>query len=162
MIPVLEPGYSYEAKGPTANGLIFTRGDGAYSAFMFIDGRHFNIEGVSEDRLAEWLPTIPIPDNVTWTSKKLRRPTWERGEDGFVYFISDEDGFIKIGRALRPRQRLSDFQIANRQKLVLLATIPGGQAKESEMHRRFAASRHRGEWFTPTSDLVAFITEVSA
>lgn len=160
MIPVVQPGYGYEGKGAGGNALVFPTGD-TFSAFLYITAtrERREVTGLTVTQMNEWLATLDVPQDMVWTSKEVRSPTWERGEDGYVYFISDEDGFIKIGRALKPHKRLASFQVSHRQTLTLLATIPGGVAKESEMHRRFASSRHRGEWFAPSSDLLAFIAE---
>ena len=42
-------------------------------------------------------------------------------------------------------------------RLILLATRPGGAKLERKLHRRFAAARSHGEWFRPTRELLAYI-----
>ena len=158
MIPVIEPGYFYEGRGATAQVFLYPAGEETFSGHSMSPVGRREISDADVTRAAQWLGHVGTPD-MAWTAKRAKRPSWQSGEDGYVYFISDEDGFIKIGRALKPRERLAMFQISHRQTLTLLATIPGGVAKESEMHRRFASSRHRGEWFAPSSDLLAFIAE---
>lgn len=58
------------------------------------------------------------------------------------------------------RLRLSNLATAHYEELRLLATIPDAPASlESELHRRFASSWARGEWFYKDDDLMAFIEE---
>lgn len=77
-----------------------------------------------------------------------------------VYFIrAGEDGPIKIGHGSNPAARLSGCQIGNHLPLRLLATMPGAEAEEQELHKRFAAHRIRGEWFAPVGALLDFIAE---
>lgn len=82
-------------------------------------------------------------------------------ESGVVYFIRDEDGYIKIGTAGSAESRLAALQTAHRQRLTLLATLPGERTEELALHRRFASAHVRGEWFRPTPDLVHYIKAVS-
>jgi hypothetical protein len=79
-----------------------------------------------------------------------------------VYFIADEDGYVKIGTAWSAASRLRDLQTASRQQLRILATMQGGHAEEAALHRRFASARLRGEWFQPVGELLQFIEDVSA
>lgn len=82
--------------------------------------------------------------------------------DATVYFIGAEDGPVKIGIATCVRKRLSGLQTSNPNKLHILATCPGGRARELEYHAQFAASRMSGEWFERTPELLAEITRLSA
>jgi len=77
---------------------------------------------------------------------------------GFVYFIADAD-HIKIGRATDPIMRLSDLQVGNPRRLVLLKVIPGGYRAEAEWHERFAELRFDGEWFRAEASLKQAIKE---
>lgn len=65
-----------------------------------------------------------------------------------IYFIrAGEDGPVKIGWAVDPKQRLAALQTAHHEKLLILRVIDGEQAEEQELHRRFSQHRIRGEWF---------------
>jgi hypothetical protein len=79
-----------------------------------------------------------------------------------VYFIQANADLIKIGRASSPHDRLESFQIGCPLELRLLGSYAPGDAvqAEAELHRRFAKARHRGEWFRPTTLLLAFIEEI--
>lgn len=76
-----------------------------------------------------------------------------------VYFIKDLiTGNIKIGRAVNPIKRLKSLQTGNPNKLVIVTTQEGGEKLENELHRRFAASRIIGEWFSPSKELEDYIS----
>lgn len=70
-----------------------------------------------------------------------------------VYFIQATSGPIKIGIALDPRARLAGLQISHFEELALLAAVPGGINLETQLHRRFAHLRIRGEWFRDGPEL---------
>lgn len=75
-----------------------------------------------------------------------------------IYFIqSTSGGLIKIGLTDSVARRMSQLRSGRSDDLALLATMPGGRAEERKLHRQFATSRHRGEWFAPTPELLALI-----
>ena len=80
---------------------------------------------------------------------------------GTIYFVGPADGPIKIGYASRLEFRLKDLRTMNALPLVLHATVQGPAALEREYHRRFAASRLHGEWFSPHPDILAEIERLS-
>lgn len=76
----------------------------------------------------------------------------------FVYFIQCGDaGPIKIGIAQNVERRLADLEIASPYPLRLLGVVSGGQEREGELHRRFASQILKGEWFSPSSELLGYI-----
>ena len=80
-----------------------------------------------------------------------------------VYFIQGVcGGPVKIGYSVKPRARLATLQTANHEKLRILASMPGGASVERSMHRLFDLYRVRdgSEWFKPTHELMAFISEL--
>jgi hypothetical protein len=74
-----------------------------------------------------------------------------------VYFIRHGQ-HIKIGVTLQgPDKRLSGMQLPPGAKLV--AVIPNvPRVQEKNLHRQFAASRVKGEWFSSTPELEALIS----
>lgn len=76
-----------------------------------------------------------------------------------VYFIGDNAGHIKIGKAISPMRRLSDLQCGQARPLTLIATMPGGHAVERRLHRKFKKHRVGGEWFADCPEIQAFIGE---
>lgn len=80
---------------------------------------------------------------------------------GRVYFVQcmAEDRPVEIGTAMRDGvgYRMADLQVGNPFELRLLGTMPGGYAKEAELHRRFAHLRIRGEWFRSEPELLAVV-----
>lgn len=82
----------------------------------------------------------------------------DRVRNGWVYFIGE--GFmrpVKIGWAADPERRLCGLQIASPADLSLLAQQAGTIVDERALHRRFATTRLRGEWFAWSEDIAAHI-----
>jgi hypothetical protein len=78
-----------------------------------------------------------------------------------TYFIQrGEKGPIKIGHTTSARllNRLRILQTASPERLTVLAAISGGV--EKKLGQQFAGSRLSGEWFKPTKDLLAFISQL--
>ena len=66
-----------------------------------------------------------------------------------VYFIQDSGcGYVKIGWATDPWERLADLQCGTPYELRIIRMVEGGQKAEQWFHRRFAKHRIRGEWFS--------------
>lgn len=59
---------------------------------------------------------------------------------------------VKIGFTANLEQRLKEIQAMCPVPLELLATVPGGRAREAALHREFAGDRVHGEWFELTKD----------
>jgi hypothetical protein len=78
--------------------------------------------------------------------------------DGFVYFV-EAAGRIKIGYACDPNKRLDELRCGCPVEMTLLGTLRGTSKDEADWHRRFAARRLHGEWFDPTDELRAAISE---
>lgn len=77
-----------------------------------------------------------------------------------IYFVrAAEGGPIKIGITDDLGRRMAHLRCGRSEDLIVLATMPGGRAEERKLHRRFASSRRRGEWFDPTPDLLALVAE---
>jgi hypothetical protein len=93
----------------------------------------------------------------------MSRQTKKREAAGVVYFIREKGtGCIKIGKTTDVRGRIKGLQTGSPQGLQLLAVVPGYTEVEERLHRRFAADRVSGEWFRPSSELLAFIDGVVA
>lgn len=81
-------------------------------------------------------------------------------DDGFVYFIQgQDDGPIKIGFTRDVAGRLRQLQTGHHDRLRVLRSMRGDKALEAWLHRRFAAHRLTGEWFTPHRDLLRYIID---
>lgn len=78
-----------------------------------------------------------------------------------VYFVRQGNrGPVKIGTTTRLYARMDELRTANSFQLVLLAHEPGDRAHEAALHRRFAGSRGRGEWFWATPELCDYIRNI--
>jgi hypothetical protein len=85
--------------------------------------------------------------------------------DQGVYFIECA-GFVKIGVGWSVRLRLMGLQTGSPLTLRPLGFIlerdqDAAIAFERRLHERFAADRHRGEWFVLTDELRRFIAEIA-
>ena len=72
-----------------------------------------------------------------------------------VYFISDEQGAVKIGISHDPCERIATLQTGHPESLVLLHAVSyrssaAARAAESSLHYVFEAQRMNGEWFDLT------------
>ncbi|RLC17902.1 MAG: hypothetical protein DRI57_09140 [Deltaproteobacteria bacterium] len=77
-----------------------------------------------------------------------------------IYFIQlGTDGPIKIGTSENPQARLAQLQTSNPEKLHLLGTMTGNNSMETKLHQTFSPFRLEGEWFSPASELLKFISE---
>lgn len=76
-----------------------------------------------------------------------------------VYFLQMVGGPIKIGTTVDIERRKKRIE-ARKGPLVLLATLPGGDSVERQMHQRFAHCQIQGEWFSPVEDLLGFISQI--
>ena len=77
-----------------------------------------------------------------------------------VYYIRSASGLIKIGIADDVGKRLATLQTGNAELLTIVATEPGGRARELELHDRFHFARIRGEWFRPDPRLLQHIDSI--
>ncbi len=82
---------------------------------------------------------------------------WQRK----VYFAQEERSkAIKIGSSINPAARINQLQAATPERIVLLATMPGGIDLEESLHLRFAKYQIHGEWFEAGPELLEFVAEV--
>lgn len=83
---------------------------------------------------------------------------------GWVYFIraTDPNGAVKIGFTQGcPSKRLRGLQSSSPLRLALAAAVPGTRETELELHVRFIDDHLHGEWFSPSTDLLAYIEACS-
>lgn len=92
------------------------------------------------------------------TTKKVRR----RKTPKSVYFI-ECDGHVKIGVSNCIGGRLKTLATSHHKDLTLLAAIANPpRSLERELHRHFARYRVRGEWFTFSPEIRAYIDNIRA
>lgn len=101
-------------------------------------------------------------------SRLRRRDLMRKGLDpdareAVIYFVQSEHGGpIKIGRADDLAKRMVGLQTSRPDKLVVLAAAQGTVELERQLHARFADIREKGEWFSPTPELMELIRDVSS
>ena len=79
------------------------------------------------------------------------------GEDG-----DENRGYLKIGHALDPDERVSDLQTGNPRRLYKIFEVMGGLAVETEFKRKFRPDKIGNggtEWFKVTPEVLNFIYE---
>jgi hypothetical protein len=77
-----------------------------------------------------------------------------------IYFIQNTDTkHIKIGYSDNIRRRLSELQITSPHELTILTICEGGIEVEKELHDKFNNHYVRGEWFSPSEELISYINE---
>lgn len=67
--------------------------------------------------------------------------------NGWVYFITDGLGNVKIGKSRSPRRRLSSLRSASAQPLNLIGVIHGYSLVEEAVHAILKSAHVQGEWF---------------
>lgn len=72
------------------------------------------------------------------------------------------DGPIKIGTAVKPRERLATLQLGNHRRLHLVLVIPGTQKLERFIHHELAREQVIGEWFRPSGRTRDIVEELTA
>lgn len=76
----------------------------------------------------------------------------KRNKEGFVYIMEHPSwpGYVKIGRACDPRQRLNGYQTGcpmRAYRLIESVFFRDCHFAESELHARLSDHRESGEWF---------------
>lgn len=74
-----------------------------------------------------------------------------------IYFVQASTGPIKIGFTDNWGLRRAALQLATPEPLSVLLVVDGQRSDEAGLHRAFQADRIRGEWFAPSSELLAYI-----
>lgn len=74
-----------------------------------------------------------------------------------VYLAAWGDEFVKIGYSCNVYRRIKTIQSTCPVPVRLLGWVNGGPAVETELHHRFADSRHRGEWYRLTESIREFV-----
>ena len=92
----------------------------------------------------------------------------DRRDASLVYFIQ-AGRRVKIGQSLNPHRRLATIRSGygtkspkglDTSRAKLVATEPGGQPREYELHQQFAHLRVAGEWFNHSGELKDYITSL--
>ena len=100
-----------------------------------------------------------------WAAKRLESPHKEEIQavrvTEFVYFIQEENGPIKIGRARNPLQRLRQLQTGNLRPLRLIAFTEGDSRLESSLHFLFRRHKIAREWYHPAPEMEALLCSES-
>lgn len=98
-----------------------------------------------------------IVKNKTPLPEQKARPHPERKpkHGQFIYMIRCGQ-YIKIGIALRPKQRMRDLQVASPHKLILVHAWLTYHAKRDErrLHHSLKQYHIRGEWFELPDEIV--------
>lgn len=95
-------------------------------------------------------------DADAWVAKK-RMFEVTIGRESVVYFARREDGAIKIGFSSDTDRRMRELKKDTRQRVVLLATIPGTKLLEMALQSKFSHARFEDEWFRPVAGLTALV-----
>jgi hypothetical protein len=103
---------------------------------------------------------VPIPDvpvehrsgsNGTDKGLQMRVPN--------MTYVIRCGPFVKIGMTSCIHTRLRAMESTNPHDLVVVSLLAGGRRVEGALHKRFAAQRHRDEWFREEGPLADWIAE---
>lgn len=87
-----------------------------------------------------------------------RRVPNRKSATGYIYVIKS-GYFVKVGHSNNPRERLETIATASPETCELIFCLRGSVTLERQLHREFAASHYRGEWFFYCGRLRRFIEE---
>ncbi len=131
----------------------------------------FAKRGIAEAHAREMLSLMKFPaEEFLWFEDNEDAGDWIPKEKHVapesrrsrVYFIqSGDSGPIKIGVSVSVDTRLKNIQVYHPLPLRVIGLIEGTVKKEHEVHTLFAKHRLRGEWFSPSPEILAFIKENS-
>ncbi len=100
-------------------------------------------------------------------TRKRGRPTFNVQPDRrpakhhVIYFVGAANGLVKIGTTGNLNERMKMLRFQSPVAVELLATTSGQRTQEFEYHRRFAAHRQHGEWFTRCPEIEAEIARLN-
>jgi hypothetical protein len=97
------------------------------------------------------LPTVQIEEPVA------ARRFGEARHIPHLTYIVRSGGFVKIGTTSDLHVRFRALVAMNPHDVEMVAALAGGQSVERALHQRFAAYRHRDEWFREEGELAAWI-----
>lgn len=118
--------------------------------------------------VSEGLPTVKVgnvvridPDvaNVWVTANHANSVAF--GRKSSIYVAQrDSDSAVKIGYTSDVERRMRELRKDTRSSVCLVASFPGDKPAELRLHDRFAVHRLDGEWFSPSPDVLAFISSI--
>lgn len=120
-------------------------------------------EPAPSQRLTAPLVEVAIPEvprrinttgrvaNATGLSRKWFAP--------HLTYVVRSGGFVKIGTTSDVQTRFRALVAATPHDIEMVAVVAGGHKVERSLHARFAAYRHRDEWFREEGALAAWIKE---
>lgn len=115
-------------------------------------------EQIAKQRLLELIENEREHSSI-WTAKGVRNSFRALLDRPVVYFVQDGlGGPIKIGRTDHLRARLNTLQSAHARKLIILGLLADWPGLEDQMHALFTKERMVGEWFSPSLELLKFIS----
>lgn len=99
------------------------------------------------------------PDEARKLLASFSPPAPRARGTGYIYFIRciNDDGFIKIGFAVSPNDRLINMAVGAPYEMEIIRIAPGTIDDEKALHNRFRHAHQRGEWFRPTPDLMELL-----
>ena len=125
------------------NKLYFDDGD------LFKVGGDYLIRQDCIDRLKKVVPQA---------SERLKG----KNEKLYVYFIRAENGLVKIGKAVNPKNRFGTIKTASPVPVELLAFTEADSGLEKFLNKYFAEHRSHGEWFKVNKEIEDLIDKINA
>ena len=172
----------YSIAPPVRNDAVFSviHANGSYRAELLINGGivefderdDSDMQIVSESEVAEFYANVYVEvsefkdkqkaDEFNEFIKKVKNEIQSnkgvKKDRSKTYFIlNTETKLIKIGKSIRPDQRLRDIQGMAGAKLKMLAVID--KNIESELHIHFKKYRRTGEWFDDNEGAISEFIE---
>lgn len=77
----------------------------------------------------------------------------------FIFFVSFEYYFVKIGHSKNPIKRIKSIQTGCPFPLKIINIERGGLTEEREYHKKFAEYNTNGEWFKIRGELRKYLQD---
>ena len=108
-------------------------------------------------RVFKWMDDELLERSLRREEQQIHKEEKHQTDDGYVYLIRESlGGYLKIGKSVRPKDRLRELSAAQAGELKLLGTIKTDRKGdlEKELHKEFSQFRRSGEWFENHSDIL--------
>lgn len=102
-----------------------------------------------------WVLRDCVRIRMTWSA--LRRERINENKTPKTYLMLDKNtGFTKIGRSIHPKKR--EVTLQSQKPTIILLKVCDDNV-ESELHKKYAKKRQRGEWFKLSQEEIKTIID---
>ncbi len=90
-----------------------------------------------------WILRDCVRMKMTWSELRRERPDTKKTAKTYL-MLDKNTGLVKIGRSVHPKKR--EITLQSQKPTIILLKVCDANV-ESELHKKYAKKRKRGEWF---------------